>query len=954
VDNSTFESIRGLVNGAVIFHHSLMEKSSALLSYEKIIEITDAILTQHKSLLPNIADTDRQRLLKSVTDNYSATIGEKIISVTNSDAPRWLDAKKHEISWNHWNAYKNMLINQGRSQTVIDTNEEVIDTILDYSGDPRQPGTWARKGLVMGNVQSGKTQNYLGLINKAIDAGYQTIIVLGGHLNDLRMQTQERIDEGVLGVPSRHLIDTNMGQLGPIGVGRWHKNNVIPATTTSGDFSGPFADKFGVKLDGSDPVIFTIKKHTGVMSALAKWIKEQHYLEPSDGKILNKPMLLIDDEADYASINTKAQKEEVTLTNNLIRELLSLFGKSTYVAYTATPFANIFIDPDKKSYSEHDDLFPSDFMVKMSVPSNYMGQEFFFGEKTLRNEINATSPIIAIDDHEHIYELKPKDPACYELPESLKDAIRAFVIVTAVRAIKGESNSHNTMLVNVSHLAKHQNELESLIDAYKKNLFQALSTYGSMGVYEASRNEYLLDLEKTYNNKFLLTESYELILKRLSGNERRDISVWAINQSAKKKDRHELNYATYKEFGLNVIVIGGHKLSRGLTLEGLSISYFARNSKAYDTLMQMCRWFGYRQSYRDLCKVYLPEESIKWYAFISSTIRELYNELELMADRGERPKDFGLRVREHPGSMLITAKNKVGWGQSKTISQDLWGQTQRRFKFHEDEKINLNNVEYTKLFLDDLVCKSSTKVQRDKDENGSGSGSLLISNVSYKSVIDFIKAIALPEDDLGNSALVHQLSVMEKAELPLPKVLLFNQNASASPAWFQELSSVDKEFLETPYLVAGAEINLPRRAMSLDNKIYRVRSVSLGNSDDERLFLSPEQQAIIKKDRKDKKKRKAVDHDYIATEYRDFPGLKIYFFGVSQKRKSHDTDPQKLIHGHEATLGFTLSFPRSEELKGKTAQEIKNLIEKTRHSYYLNKIHAKNKDLSAYEDIDVE
>jgi hypothetical protein len=363
--------------------------------------------------------------------------------------------------------------------------------------------------------------------------------------------------------------------------------------------------------------------------------------------------------------------------------------------------------------------------------------------------------------------------------------------------------------------------------------------------------------------------------------------------------------------------------------------------------MQMCRWFGYRPSYKDLCKVYLPEESISWYAFISSTIKELYSELELMADRQERPKDFGLKVREHPGAMLITAKNKIGWGRSQTISQDLWGQTQRRFEFYDDPLRNATNVDYTKIFIEDLFAQQGSEIKTDKI-----SGSILISDVSYQNIIDYVKAIDLPEDDLGNVALIRQLIAMNEAGMSKPKVLLFNQNASASPQWFKDLSTQDKEFLDTPYTVAGRKIILPRRAMSLEQGRFRVRSVHLGNSDDERLFLSSVHQEHI---REGKSPIKPVDHDYIASEHRDFAGLKIYFFGISQRRKLGDVAPPNLIHGHEATLGYTLSFPRSEKLRGqKTPKEIRALIKTTRHSYFLNKIHAKNKDLGAYEDMEHE
>ena len=356
--------------------------------------------------------------------------------------------------------------------------------------------------------------------------------------------------------------------------------------------------------------------------------------------------------------------------------------------------------------------------------------------------------------------------------------------------------------------------------------------------------------------------------------------------------------------------------------------------------MQMCRWFGYRPSYKHLCKVYLPEESISWYSFIAGTIRELYGELELMASREERPKDFGLKVREHPGAMLVSAKNKIGAGTSEIRYQDLWGQTQRRFKFYDDPIRNSSNIDYTKMFLADLLNRSHDAPTIDPP-----TGSVLIENVSYESVIDFIKAIDLPEDDLGNKALINQLHKMEKAGLSLPKVLLFNQPSSKSMSWFDALPDDDKDFMKAPYAVAGHKITLPRREMPLKRGIYRVSSVHLGNSDDEKLFLTDGQRIAISD-----AKKGAVDHDYIAAEPRDFVGLKIYFFAIARKIENGVEGVPGLIHGQEATLGYTISFPRSEKLMGKTPKEMKALIKSTRWSYLLNKVHSRNQELAAYED----
>ena len=262
--NSSFEQLNTAISGVIVTHHQKsLEDRGSNLEYEEIKTIVDNMLTLMKPIFPNVSDQDRHRLLKNITDNYSVTNGERMISIGNEDAPRWLDAHKHQISWDHWNAYKKYLESLGRNEEIINENEKVIDTILDYSGDPRISSTSARKGLVMGNVQSGKTQNYLGLINKAIDAGYKTIIVLGGHLNDLRKQTQERVDEGVIGEQSIHLEEASTGPSTPIGIGNFfdnYKNSIISGTSTKKDFNKAYADQCGYKLDSGTPVIFIIKK----------------------------------------------------------------------------------------------------------------------------------------------------------------------------------------------------------------------------------------------------------------------------------------------------------------------------------------------------------------------------------------------------------------------------------------------------------------------------------------------------------------------------------------------------------------------------------------------------------------------------------------------------------------------------------------------------------------------
>jgi len=897
-----------------------------------------------------VLETDTNNLKFTLRNMFNVSVDEELIALSNpTGAIRWFDSKKSEIEWTHWNAYKEMLLSQARAIDVIDSNEEVIDRILDYSGDPTLPGPWARKGLVMGNVQSGKTQNYLGLINKAIDAGYKVIILLGGHLVDLRKQTQERVDEGVLGRESRHLIEANISPPGPIGVGLYGVN-VDTGTTTLGDFNKRSADILGRNLNGSDPFIFTIKKHSGAMKRLYNWIKDYHFLSPENGKKMDAPLLLIDDEADYASINTKHHKEEVTATNDAIRNLLSLFKKNTYVGYTATPFANVFIDPDDNLYSGEDDLFPTDFMIKIPTPNNYMGQEYFFGADT--TEEDKDMPIIEIGGEgdsgfNEIYELKKYDDIS-SLPESLQQAVRAFIIVIAIRNIRGEKNSHNTMLVNISHLKVHQDRLEFLIGEYRKEIYNVINSFSGLGVEQARKNPLFNDIEETFNAVFDVEEEYDEIFSKLRDAAGK-VNVWAINQGNKNADNKNLDYSSYKEHGLNVIVIGGHKLSRGLTLEGLSISYFARNSKAYDTLMQMCRWFGYRPTYKDLCKVYLPEESLTWYSFISSAIRELYGELDLMAKAEKRPKDFGLKVREHPGAMIITAKNKIGAAESETRSQSLWGQVQRRFRFNSSMEINERNLRYTESFIDKLLIQTPDYASRPNDNDGKP---FVFSNVEYLDLIDFIKNIDLPEDDVGNAALIHHLDAMQKAGLPKVKVSLFNQPNIGKTKWEEKLTQDERGFIDKRFSFCSKDIVMPKRAMRFEGKFFEIPSVHLGNSDDEKIFLSSEAIDNVKALHDGKK---PVSFDYIASEERDCPGLIIYLFAVAYKQPwSTNADDNKqtvqLGHGHTPTLGFCISLPRSEEIKGMTKDEIKDIVKRSKHSYQINKVQQRIKAVLNYTE----
>ena len=349
----------------------------------------------------------------------------------------------------------------------------------------------------------------------------------------------------------------------------------------------------------------------------------------------------------------------------------------------------------------------------------------------------------------------------------------------------------------------------------------------------------------------------------------------------------------------------------------------------------MCRWFGYRPRYTDLCKVYLPFESDEWYSFITTSINELYSELDLMSRSEKRPREFGLKVREHPGSMIITARNKAQASSSEVRSQDLWGQILRRFRFRKTVESNRKNLEYTERLLERLKEEIPENEQIiDKD-----SGSLIFENVDYSEIIDFIQEIDLPEDDIGNRALIKQLREMQKSNLPSPKICFYNQFKSRPPWWTENLPEDDRTFAVQQYSLGGTKFSMPIRRLRDTGLTFSSRSTQLGNPDDEKLLLNKAERDIIASTNS-----KSTSFDYIAHPSRDFPALIIYLFctgtTIPADAKKGSRYEASLCLGQTPALGYSVSIPRPESLRGLSQNELKRLIKDTKHSYLVNKVYS--------------
>lgn len=659
-------------------------------------------------------------------------------SLTKDGLETWLTPELEEsIDWNYATRYLNFLYKSGRSENVVNETRASSLLIMGKLGDPRSSNNFYRKGLVVGDVQSGKTGNFNAVINRAIDCGYGLIIVLSGIMEDLRSQTQQRIESDVIGEG----LDIETQKLGRKGVGNierfGHLGNsdveqVVSVTSSKSDFNKPLADAH-FSLNHTN--VLVCKKNISVLKNLIVWLHDYLDQEKDKHKI---PLLILDDEADNASLNNEGSKgrEYASKINGHIRALLQLFHKKTYLGYTATPFANVL--QDRNAHPENDwvvqyklngsleekrlpqvpNLFPDDFIVLLSPPSNYIGaKQIFETIEPIDNSISEKIPLVCVVDdsvpnfparvmdlndgritgvenfnnlaewNEKVGEFgsysifptykdyksqtrssRKTDPFPVEIPLSLKEAILCFVLAIAVRESRKPMmiNSalyqpHNSMLIHISRFTAWQNKTLNLINRYVDEVISSInnddpdsrhSIYFELeniwysyyaNIVESIRNY----LPKGYVDDFMtpiVFESLKTYLPRaVSG-----IEVKAINSVTKDK----LEYA--KTNPKKVIAIGGNRLSRGFTLEGLTINYFVRNTNYSDTLLQMGRWFGYRPGYLDCCKLFTTPGSIEKFDSTTRCIEELENEFKKMEDQNKTPENFILRVKKHPGVLKIT------------------------------------------------------------------------------------------------------------------------------------------------------------------------------------------------------------------------------------------------------------------------------------------------------------
>jgi hypothetical protein len=733
------------------------EQDYSVITPQVIAKKIDMVLR----MMPSKAEgLDREAVTEELIRRFSIWVGDDKSLVNMEGHVPWLTRERKQ-NWRYWQRYREL--QEGKlSWIAVDGLDRSTESILSKLEDPLREGSWDRRGMVVGHVQSGKTANYTGLICKAADAGYKIIIVLAGLHNNLRAQTQMRLDEGFLGYETS--ADASKGQR-PIGVGlidRSHdlRPQYVTNRAETGDFNVHFVRNLGVSPENK-PWLFVVKKNKSVLTRLLGWI-HRHVAQSKDPEtgqplVTHLPLLIVDDEADHASVDTGEKvvdnegkpdlEHEPTAINRLIRQILNSFSRKAYVGYTATPFANIYIHEHGQTTEEGPDLFPAAFIINLGAPSNYVGPSKVFGLAAENGRAGALDLVRTVSDqcsedgksgwmpvgHKSTYVLET------EMPGSLVEAIHAFILGCAIRQLRGQGDEHSSMLIHVTRFNFVQQQVHRQVLDYVIHLTQRVRR-------RIDHTEFLEALRQLWDSDFLpassgvaevaADDSYSAFvdwadIEAVLPEVLELIDVRMINGTAKDA----LDYAD-SITGLKVIAIGGDKLARGLTLEGLSVSYFLRASKMYDTLMQMGRWFGYRPGYLDLCRLYTTDDLVEWFEHIADAAEELRAEFDYMADSGLTPRDYGLKVRSHP-VLMVTSPLKMR--TARTLYLSFSGEVVETVSFFRNEdKLKINLAAFKSL-TEALGMPHPILPQQRKGETDRWSG-FNWKDVPAQPVVDFLRA----------------------------------------------------------------------------------------------------------------------------------------------------------------------------------------------------------------------
>lgn len=715
---------------------------------------------------------------------YTAVVpGGEANILEDENRSKWFEEKKSSYDFNRKKAFISFIQSeQILPPSVINRLDTDTNKVLERLADPEAKKSDIR-GLVYGNVQMGKTTNYSMLINKAYDVGYKFIVILAGATNALRTQTQIELEKNVTGNSTdENEPDRKIGIRSKFNSFAEELEPVISLTARKSDFNRTQSQTAIVNLEAYDKFFLVIKKNVAPLREL------NFFLNNTDRgqELRNKPFLLIDDEADQASPDTREvtnpDEHNPTAINAQIRSLLDLFNVSSYVGYTATPFANIFIDPESNRFtvnqwinetdedgsrrrvrgditSEHQSasLFPNDFIIRINPPENYYGVHKIFriGSEDdsmflpqvkiledLESDLGLTNERNTWCAPRHRNGSRHTIQGISQIPQTLKDAIKTFILIRIIMDKRLGNKSFNTMLVNTSIFTDSHRQIVMQIEEYISDLNQRLDfndkeiidkfkiTYNEIVKTQDDFKKTLLETNDKYQNSD--QEFYDEFSKLEAWSPKIENKIKdSLNRIFVKQMSAEFHFNLKDNQYLNksVIVVGSAKLSRGIVLPNLSVSYFLRVSGQYDTLMQMGRWFGYRDKYMDISRLYISADLARRFSDIANAIHELELEFDEMISQEGTPRDYGLRIKQMP-ALMITANNKMRNSQVFSFTMDdKFAQTSSLTDIKNEKDKNESLIREFLLSLDQSLLSKSESEE----------GVVVWDNINHKDVLSFLR-----------------------------------------------------------------------------------------------------------------------------------------------------------------------------------------------------------------------
>ncbi|GGT91318.1 Z1 domain-containing protein [Streptomyces lateritius] len=601
-----------------------------------------------------------------------------------------------------WPAIVEILRKDGWPESpAIKSLDDSSTRVVSLLNHPKERA-FSTRGLVVGYVQSGKTTNFTSVIAKAADRGYKLFIVLAGVHNGLRRQTQARLVQ--------QLVEPNPAM--------WSQLTGLDRDFTPQENPASYFGK-----SNKTRVLCVVKKNATVLLKLAQW------LEKASDYLQDCPALIIDDEADQATVATKS-------INPLILSIMDSLPKSAYVGYTASPFANLLIDPSAA------DLYPKDFVVNLPKPEGHFGTEVLFGRYALDGE----DPDQVDDGHDMIRSVPKDDIPCVRpatkadvegfepvLTDTLRSAIEYFWLATAARRVRGTGNPHNTMLIHTSVNTTVHNSFKRPLEHLRERTADSLA---DPVLVSRLRDLWNRETARVSAEEFGETKvPFDRLLLELPGVLD---SCRVIMDNSSSEDRLD-----YENGPVVAIAVGGNTLSRGLTLEGLSVSYFVRAVSAYDTLLQMGRWFGFRNGYADLPRIWMTDELAEWFRHLATVETEMRRDIDVYMTEDETPLTFAVRLRTHP-ALRVTAAAKMR--DAVTAASSYGGKRVQTHYFHTDAAWLRGNIDAARSLVAASVANAVRAEERPNESR------FIFRDVPYDLVIDFLSTYRFHEKSPENDA----------------------------------------------------------------------------------------------------------------------------------------------------------------------------------------------------------